>query len=198
MRRILASLAVAVLAGCADRSIASTDVNVPDVDAPRLVKNGALDGNTHPQVGLMIAKDADGNPMWRCSGTLISPTVYLTAGHCTSGAASVELWFTADLEAGLPGNGYPYTGEVAGTPYTHPDYNDAAFYLMDVGVVVLDAPVNAAAYGTLPDENALEALARARGQQNQTFTAVGYGLQQTNPAYTVAERIRMSASAARS
>lgn len=194
MRRLLTTAAIVVLAGCADSSIASTDANAPDLDGPRLVRNGALDGNTHPQVGLMIAKDAAGNPMWRCSGTLISPTVYLTAGHCTSGAATVELWFTADLEASLPTNGYPYTGEVAGTPYTHPEYNDAAFFVMDVGVVVLSAPVNAAAFGTLPDENSLEVMARARGQQNQAFTAVGYGLQQTNPVFTVAQRIRMSAS----
>ena len=39
----------------------------------------------------MVAKDADGNPLWRCSGTLLSPTVYLTAGHCTEApAASAE------------------------------------------------------------------------------------------------------------
>ena len=194
MRRILASLAVAVLAGCAEHSIASSDAKALELEGPRLVKNGTLDGVAHPQVGLMIAKDADGTPMWRCSGTLISPTVYLTAGHCTSGATSVEVWFTADLEADLPANGYPSTGEVAGTPYTHPLYNEAAFFLMDVGVVVLDAPVAAAEYGTLPGENALEALARVRGQQNQTFTAVGYGLQQVNPVFVVAERIRMSAS----
>ncbi|WP_206044669.1 trypsin-like serine protease [Gemmatimonas groenlandica] len=194
MRRILASLAVAVLAGCSEHSIASSDANAPELEGPRLVKNGALDGVAHPQVGLMVAKDADGTPMWRCSGTLISPTVYLTAGHCTSGATTVEVWFTADLEAGFPGNGYPSTGEVAGTPYTHPQYNEAAFFVMDVGVVVLNAPVVAAAYGTLPDENALEALARVRGRQDQTFTAVGYGLQQANPVFVVAERIRMSAS----
>ena len=27
---------------------------------------GELDGNGHPYVGLMVAKDADGNPLWRC------------------------------------------------------------------------------------------------------------------------------------
>jgi len=44
---------------------------------------GELDGNRHPYVGLMVAQDADGNPLWRCSGTLMSPTIFLTAGHCT-------------------------------------------------------------------------------------------------------------------
>ena len=45
------------------------------------ITHGDLDGDGHPAVGLMVAKDADGNPLWLCSGTLISPTVYLTAGH---------------------------------------------------------------------------------------------------------------------
>jgi hypothetical protein len=86
------------------------------------IKYGELDGDGHPYVGLMVAQDADGNPMWRCSGALISPTVYLTAGHCTEApAAHVEIWFDADVQSGIPDNGYPDTGDVGGTPYTHPD-----------------------------------------------------------------------------
>ena len=53
----------------------------------------------------------------------------------------VEIWFDADVESGRPGNGYPNSGDVGGTPYTHPDYDPAAFYIRDVGVVVLDEPV---------------------------------------------------------
>ena len=37
------------------------------------ITHGDLDGDGHPYVGLMVAKDAGGNPLWRCSGTLISP-----------------------------------------------------------------------------------------------------------------------------
>lgn len=47
------------------------------------ITDGELDGNRHPNVGLMVALDANGNPMWRCSGTLVGPRHYLTAGHCT-------------------------------------------------------------------------------------------------------------------
>ncbi|NJN45126.1 MAG: trypsin-like serine protease, partial [Anaerolineae bacterium] len=105
------------------------------------ITDGEPDGEGHPYVGLMVAQDADGNPMWRCSGTLLSPTVFLTAGHCTEApAAHVEIWFDADVDAGIPGNGYPFVGDVGGTPYTHPDYNPAAFFIRDVGVVVLDTP----------------------------------------------------------
>lgn len=146
------------------------------------VSDGEPDGNGHPYVGLMVAQDANGNPMWRCSGTLISPTLFLTAGHCTEApAAHVEIWFDADVESGIPANGYPFNGQVGGTPYTHPQYNPNAFFLYDLGVVVLDAPVVMAEYGVLPSQDELDRMARRRGQQDVTFTAVGYGLQESFP-----------------
>src|SRR5215210_2202809 len=81
------------------------------------VTDGQLDGNGHPYVGLMVAQDAKGNPLWRCSGTLLSSTLFLTAGHCTeSPAAHAEIWFAADVESGIPENGYPFDGDVGGTP----------------------------------------------------------------------------------
>ena len=163
------------------------------------VKNGELDGDGHPYVGLMVAQDADGNPLWRCSGTLISPTLYLTAGHCTEApAAHVEIWFDADVESGIPGNGYPLTGDAGGIPYTHPEYDPGAFFLHDLGVVVLDEPLDISDYATLPELNILDRLARRRGLQNAIFTAVGYGLQESFPdaAAFLAhnERVRMVAT----
>jgi len=146
------------------------------------VKYGELDGDGHPYVGLMVALDADGNPLWRCSGTLLSPTVYLTAGHCTeSPAARATIWFDADVESGIPGNGYPSTGDVFGTTYTHPDYNPNAFFYRDLGVVVLDEPIYMSEYGVLPTLDQLDALKTQRGKQDVTFTAVGYGLQESFP-----------------
>jgi V8-like Glu-specific endopeptidase len=146
------------------------------------ITDGELDGNGHPFVGLMVAQTASGQPLWRCSGTLLSPRVFLTAGHCTEApAAHAEIWFAADVESGIPGNGYPFKGDVGGTTYTHPDYNPAAFFLRDVGVVVLQKPYRVGTYGVLPQLNQLDALANQRGQQDVTFTAVGYGLQKSFP-----------------
>lgn len=163
--------------------------------AHAITAGGQLDGNAHPYVGLMIAQDADGNPLWRCSGALISPTLYLTAGHCTEApAAHVEIWFDADVQSGIPANGYPFTGQAGGTPYTHPDYNPNAFFLFDLGVVVLDTPVAMSQYAALPTLNVLDAMATRRGRQDQSFTAVGYGLQRINPVFVEAERVRMSAT----
>ena len=146
------------------------------------VTDGTLDGNGHPYVGLMVAQTAAGAPLWRCSGTLISPTLFLTAGHCTEApAAHVEIWFAADVEHGIPGNGYPFNGDVGGTPHTHPHFNPDAFFLFDLGVVVLDEPVIMSTYGALPALDQLDALKTQRGQQDVTFTAVGYGLQMSFP-----------------
>ena len=146
------------------------------------VTDGELDGNRHPYVGLMVAQDANGNPLWRCSGTLLNSTLFLTAGHCTEApAAHVEIWFAADVESGIPQNGYPNKGDVGGTPYTHPQYNPNAFYLYDLGVVVLDKPMRMSKYGALPKLEVLDQLATRRGTQNVTFTAVGYGLQESFP-----------------
>lgn len=164
------------------------------------ITDGEPDGNGHPFVGLMVAQDADGNPLWRCSGTLLSPTVFLTAGHCTEApAAHAEIWFAADVDAGIPGNGYPFHGEVGGTPYSHPDYNPDAFVLRDVGVVVLDEPYATPGnqYGALPTLNQFDSWKTKRGLQNVTFTSVGYGLQKSFPDaaswQTVANRVRMVA-----
>jgi secreted trypsin-like serine protease len=143
------------------------------------VTDGEPDGNGHPYVGIMVAQDVDGNPLWRCSGTLISPKVFLTAGHCTeSPAAHVEIWFDSDVQSGVPANGYPYDGQVGGTPYTHPSFNPDAFYLYDLGVVVLDKKIKMKMYGALPQVNSLDSLSPSA---NTIFTAVGYGLQESFP-----------------
>lgn len=169
------------------------------IGAAAAIMNGEPDGNDHPYVGLAVFDDADGNPMWRCSGTLIAPTLFLTAGHCTEPpAARATIWFESDVEAGIPGNGYPFGGATShdGTPYTHPSYDPAAFYLFDLGVVVLDAPVDLPEYGVLPGEGLLDSLASRRGLQDTTFTAVGYGLQKINPVSVQGNRVRLHATLA--
>ena len=159
------------------------------------ITNGELDGTRHPYVGLMVAQTAKGEPLWRCSGTLLSPTIFLTAGHCTEAPAErVEIWFDADVEHYIPLNGYPYRGDASGKPYTHPQYDPESFSLYDLGVVVLKKPVSMPKYASLPSVDVLDGLAKLRGLQDVTFTAVGYGLQQINPVFVESERVRMTAT----
>jgi V8-like Glu-specific endopeptidase len=144
------------------------------------VNSGEPDGNGHPYVGLAVFKDAAGSPLWRCSGTLLSSRIFLTAGHCTEApAASAVIWFEPEIIRGDPAFGYPFGGptSVTGTPYIHPQYNPNAFYLHDLGVVVLDKQYRTSQYGQLPALGTLDKLATRRGQQDITATVVGYGLQ---------------------
>lgn len=185
---VLSGVLVAVMAGCGPEGAVGT--------SSRSITNGMADNGEHPYVGLMVAKDSSGAPLWRCSGTLISPTLYLTAGHCTEApAVSATIWFEEDVQAGIPGNGYPNGGStsVNGTVHVHPQYMPHAFYMHDLGVVVLDQPVAMAEYGELPTLGVLDAAATKRGLQKTTLTAVGYGLQRINPVFVVGYRARLKA-----
>lgn len=155
------------------------------------ITDGTLDGNGHPFVGLMVAQDEDGVPLWRCSGTLMSADVFMTAGHCTEApAAHVEIWFDAgpiprDPDFPAAGkdpcrgiDGYPCEGDVGGTPYTHPQYDPNAFYLHDLGAVDLQGRMRMNQYGRLPGLDQLDGL---KTGMSTTFTAVGYGLQLSFP-----------------
>jgi hypothetical protein len=145
---------------------------------------GTPDGNNHPYVGVVRFWDAKGNYLWRCSGTMISPKVMLTAGHCTSGTATARVWLSeiaptlSEIQSGTasdPG--------LVGTPHANPDYNDFATFpnTHDVGVVVLKKSVSLSTYGALPTPGYFDTLATQRGLQNELFTVVGYGLQGVKP-----------------
>ncbi len=150
-RSILALLAAAVFAGSASA-----------------ITNGVPDGNAHPYVGVASSGD------WFCSGTLLSPTVFLTAGHCTDAFSYTgePTYVTFDPNAG------PSSVYVTGTPHTEPGFFNIpaqgvgvpASVGNDLGVIVLDQPVVLSAYGRLPG------LATVTGSQ-LALTAVGYGAQ---------------------
>ncbi len=165
------------------------------------ITDGQLDGDGHPYVGLMVAQLEDGTPLWRCSGTLISESVFLTAGHCTEApAARAEIWFESDMTTANPAAAdYPFTGQTGGRAYAHPDFNPNNFVTRDVGVVVLDAPYTGTngQFGVLPALNQLDALKTGRGQKDVTFTAVGYGLQESFPAQSANNSVALASAPGR-
>jgi secreted trypsin-like serine protease len=183
-----------VVSGC--DSFAPTVSELAPTDKPSFItKGGSLDGNGHPAVVLIVI-DSAGSPLYRCSGTLLSPRLVVTAGHCTGEPgefSGMRVFTESDVENG--NNNYPFAGPnsvEARSWRSHPAFTEAAFFLHDVGVIELKSSVNlpASAYGRLPAVNQLDGLKPA---SSTTFTAVGYGVQRINAAQLTEERIRMTA-----
>jgi secreted trypsin-like serine protease len=140
---------------------------------------GQPDGNLHPNVGALLADyDPDSpGPDVLCSGTLIAPTVFLTAAHCTAfleaeGFSQVWVTFapTYDEDATTT------AGLLAGSYVTHPEFGSGgAADTHDIAVVLLQqAPVGITP-AQLPTAGLLDELQASHQLRSQTFTAVGYG-----------------------
>ena len=175
--------------------------------------SGAITGNfvpdhEHEYVGLIVFYDETGEFVQRCTGSLISPTVFLTAGHCVTVddetgelAASARIYFQQDAGADYDPvtdtpatSGYPYTGGVtAGTFYAF-DYQGITVPATnnDVGLVILDEPYELDTYGSLAAPGTLE---RYGTGPDARVTVSGYGVTYVNgnPAATVSYRSRLMA-----
>lgn len=143
---------------------------------------GKPDENRHPNVGALLAElDAESPGLeLLCSGTLIAPRVFQTAGHCTDflssiGIARDDVWVTFD-----PVYDEDSATNVVhrGTYTTHPDFGfsgpGGSSNPFDVAVVVLDEPPGVAP-AQLPRVGLLDRLKRSGEAKQATFTAVGYG-----------------------
>src|SRR4051794_4549356 len=123
---------------------------------------GTTDGNAHPNVGGLVAAQAYSDGTWiYCSGTLISPTVFLTAAHCAEGDR-VRVSFSSAYKDG--------DKVYAGTWHADPAYNQTQSDPRDIAVVVFDKPVKGLTPARLPAAGSLSNLSGS-----QQFTSVGYG-----------------------
>jgi secreted trypsin-like serine protease len=125
---------------------------------------GQPDGNRHPNVGALVGT-FDGQTYPYCSGTLISPTVFLTAAHCDIGTSTVYVTFDSE-----------YTSKsrlYSGTFHSDPLYNQSQNDPHDIAVVVFDKPIKGIEPAQLPTLGQFDSVAK-----DQQFTAVGYGGQE--------------------
>jgi secreted trypsin-like serine protease len=152
---------------------------LPGAGPAQAIVYGEPDGDRHPNVGAIVAD-------WRepgvletfCSGTLISPTVFLTASHCTDGLAgfgveedevfvSFDPVFDADTSTLYPG-----------TYHTNPAYGEDFGPMSDphdVAVIVLDQPILDIVPASLPTAGLLDEMKADHALKDAEFTPVGYG-----------------------
>jgi V8-like Glu-specific endopeptidase len=119
------------------------------------ITNGTPDANRHPNVGALVDVARRGDPQPYCTGTLISPTVLLTAAHCYPEKGNTS-YVTFDEET---------TSTLhLGTFHDNPSRRS------DIAVVVFDEPIKGIKPAQLPTEGRLDDV-----DKGQEFTAVGYG-----------------------
>lgn len=152
----------------------------------RAITYGFVDSNnTYSNAGAFIVKSPSTGQIFPiCSGTLITPNVFLTASHCTA-------FFTNDL---APRGFTAYVSFDGSIPFgnltsnktklltvrfvvTNPNFNQSQSDSGDIGALVLDSNVRGVTPATLPTCGLLDQLAAQNGLKNAVFTPVGYGLQ---------------------
>jgi secreted trypsin-like serine protease len=175
MRRIpsLYALIVAVIAGA--MLMTSSYVSA--------ITYGFVDqNNTYSNVGAFIIKDPNTGRIFPiCTGTLISPTVFLTAAHCTGDFLDgFETFVSFDSPIGF-GNltdlKKVYLIPVAEV-IPNPNYNQTQSDPGDIAVLILPTrSTKGITPAELPTRGLLDKLASQNGLKDAVFTAVGYGLQ---------------------
>ena len=165
----------------------------------------------HTYVGLVAFYDENGDFLHRCSGALLSPTIFLTAGHCTEGATTARIWFHQSggsaydpvTDTADPNTGYPYHC-IAGDPLCveadelynrgfdafagFPDTND-------VGIIVLAEPIAFQThFAVLASPGSMDYLAtNQRRGAGPMVTFTGYGVSDIRPV-TLSLRERLQAT----
>lgn len=179
LRRSLIAFATLILAACADQSSSITAAP----SNPLAIVAGTPTGNLYPNVGaLLFDFDEDGiegDDEW-CTGSLIAPTVFLTAAHCiitpfTPPGAQFYVTFAPDLYTMKKSDIIKAT-KVA----VHPRYGHDQANLNDLALVFL--PENATRGITplkLPPAGELDRLAAKGALSEQLFVNVGYGTSST-------------------
>jgi secreted trypsin-like serine protease len=132
----------------------------------------------HPNVGSIVLHFGGFESYQWCSGTLIHPRIFLTAGHCT---VDLDQYLIQNVQVNFDQNAFNVaTLKPVQEVITHPNYHwGPTSNPYDVGILVLADPVTDIAPANLPAENLLDAL-RAAGELRDgaaaaKFTLVGYG-----------------------
>jgi hypothetical protein len=181
---LLVGLASALIA-CADG-----DPSAPDVQTakPRFITDGVPTGTSFGNVGAELF-DFTGDGVIEggevvCSGSLISPTVFLTAAHCVAFLPPDAQLYVSFDPALLPG---PPNVIAAEAFHFDPAFGHDVANLHDLAVIILPAGSTTGITPLqLPPAGFLSELAAHGGLRGQLFVNVGYGVdasQRGHPAF---------------
>ena len=141
--------------------------------------------NTFRNTGAFIVKSPETGEIFPiCSGTMITPNVFLTAGHCTSFytqelAPEGEVAYVS-LDQSIP-FGSLTSNKTTLLPVAHvvtnPNFNQSQSDSGDIGVLILERDVRGVTPATLPACGLLDQLVAQNGMKTAVFTNAGYGLQ---------------------
>jgi hypothetical protein len=183
MRRFLAPLALALA------------LTVTGGTNAQAITGNAIADTEHTYVGLIAFYDKSGELTHRCTGSLLTDTVFLTAGHCvtldTAGtlAVSARIWFEQDAGAGYDpvthtpaGSGYPVIRGVKASTFHNYGFAGAKPpQTHDLGLVILDEPVTDAypeitQYASLGRPGTIEKYTESHPGTTAAVTLSGYGV----------------------
>jgi hypothetical protein len=174
-RIVVPALLTLLAAACAETP--TTSPAVPT--RPSAIVNGSPTGSAYPNVGALLfdyrGDGITGDDEW-CTGSLITPEVFLTAAHCvvtpeTPPGSQFYVSFSADL-FGKGFKAIKATGFVADPQYGHDQANlhDLALVFLPAGSTKGLTPLK------LPPAGYLDVLAAQGGLSKTLFVNVGYGV----------------------
>jgi hypothetical protein len=170
VNRIAPLARLAAVAGLA-LSLAACSAPEPTGEAAAPIIGGTADQGD-PAVVLLVSTPADLSTFDTCTASLIAPTVLLTAAHCVDPKTHVGDTFGVFL--GADASAFPTAAALGPellavkSVHPHPDYDPAPPFHADIGVVLLEQPLDVAP------------LPIARGAPEQAIVGgpariVGYG-----------------------